>query len=290
MRQTPYGIYCAQLGGGQVNTATGDFVFGMTEAYLIENGEITEPLRAANLIGNGPETLRLVDARRQRLRDVGRDLREDRPGRPGVGGSADAAGIGADGRRHRRWLSPTATCWRWRGASRAPRAPARRSRRTRSGRRETDVQVFGGEVESLSVAAIEGLGVRVVHDGRQGFAWAGSLDPDVVDETIGEAHDNASFGQPDEWNALVQPARVRPAHRGRARPVATEPARGRDRRQGRARARPRGRDPGRRPRCPRRHLRRLLRQRARVGGRQLARRRVPDPSHHEQLLVERGRG
>jgi TldD protein len=62
VRQTPYGIYCAQLGGGQVNTATADFVFGMTEAYLIENGEITEPVRAANLIGNGPETLRLVDA------------------------------------------------------------------------------------------------------------------------------------------------------------------------------------------------------------------------------------
>ena len=62
VRQTPYGIYCAQLGGGQVNTATGDFVFGMTEAYLIENGEITEPVRAANLIGNGPETLRNVDA------------------------------------------------------------------------------------------------------------------------------------------------------------------------------------------------------------------------------------
>ncbi len=62
VRQTPHGIYCAQLGGGQVNTATGDFVFGMTEAYLIENGEITEPVRAANLIGNGPETLRLVDA------------------------------------------------------------------------------------------------------------------------------------------------------------------------------------------------------------------------------------
>jgi TldD protein len=62
VRQTPHGVYCAQLGGGQVNTATGDFVFGMTEAYLIENGEITEPLRAANLIGNGPKTLRNVDA------------------------------------------------------------------------------------------------------------------------------------------------------------------------------------------------------------------------------------
>ena len=62
IRDTPYGIYCVALGGGQVNTATGDFVFGITEAYMIENGEITEPVRAAQLIGNGPETLTLVDA------------------------------------------------------------------------------------------------------------------------------------------------------------------------------------------------------------------------------------
>lgn len=62
IRDTPNGIYCVALGGGQVNTATGDFVFGITEAYMIENGEITEPVRAAQLIGNGPETLRLVDA------------------------------------------------------------------------------------------------------------------------------------------------------------------------------------------------------------------------------------
>ena len=47
------GIYVAQLGGGQVNTA-GDFVFSVTEAYLIENGEITARLREGNLIGNGP--------------------------------------------------------------------------------------------------------------------------------------------------------------------------------------------------------------------------------------------
>ncbi len=59
---TKSGVYCAKLGGGQVNTATGDFVFGMVEAYLIENGEITEPLRDANLIGNGPEVLQAIDA------------------------------------------------------------------------------------------------------------------------------------------------------------------------------------------------------------------------------------
>ena len=62
VERTEHGIYCAALGGGQVNTATGDFVFGVTEAYLIEHGEITEPVRAAQLIGNGAETLRLVDA------------------------------------------------------------------------------------------------------------------------------------------------------------------------------------------------------------------------------------
>lgn len=59
---TQNGVYCAKLGGGQVNTATGDFVFGMVEAYLIENGVITEPLRDANLIGNGPEVLQSIDA------------------------------------------------------------------------------------------------------------------------------------------------------------------------------------------------------------------------------------
>ena len=60
--QTPYGVYVAQLGGGQVNTATGDFVFGMTSAFLIEDGKITTPLRDCNLIGNGPDILKKVDA------------------------------------------------------------------------------------------------------------------------------------------------------------------------------------------------------------------------------------
>ncbi len=58
---TPHGVYVAKLGGGSVNTASGDFVFGMTEAYLIENGEITEPLRDGNLIGNGPKVLADID-------------------------------------------------------------------------------------------------------------------------------------------------------------------------------------------------------------------------------------
>jgi TldD protein len=58
---TESGVFVEHLGGGSVNTATGDFVFGMREAYLIENGEITEPLREGNLIGNGPQVLRDID-------------------------------------------------------------------------------------------------------------------------------------------------------------------------------------------------------------------------------------
>ncbi|MCB0974375.1 MAG: TldD/PmbA family protein [Actinobacteria bacterium] len=59
---TENGIYCVALSGGSVNTATGDFVFGITEAYLIENGVVTAPIRGANLIGNGPASLRQIDA------------------------------------------------------------------------------------------------------------------------------------------------------------------------------------------------------------------------------------
>jgi TldD protein len=58
---TDHGVYVAKLGGGSVNTATGDFVFGMTEAYLIENGRLTAALRDGNLTGNGPQVLRDID-------------------------------------------------------------------------------------------------------------------------------------------------------------------------------------------------------------------------------------
>ncbi len=54
------GIYAQTFGGGQVDISNGDFVFSLTESYLIEDGKITAPLKGVNLIGNGPETLREV--------------------------------------------------------------------------------------------------------------------------------------------------------------------------------------------------------------------------------------
>ncbi len=55
------GIYASSFGGGQVDIANGDFVFNLTESYLIEEGKLTTPLKGVNLIGNGPETLGLVE-------------------------------------------------------------------------------------------------------------------------------------------------------------------------------------------------------------------------------------
>ena len=51
------GIYCKAFSGGQVNISNGDFVFSVTEGYLIEGGRITAPIRDVNLIGNGPDVL-----------------------------------------------------------------------------------------------------------------------------------------------------------------------------------------------------------------------------------------
>lgn len=84
---TPSGVYISHLGGGQVNTATGDFVFGMTEAYLIEDGRITEPLREGNLIGNGPAVLASIDA-------VGNDFAMGAPGTCGKDGQGVPVGDG----------------------------------------------------------------------------------------------------------------------------------------------------------------------------------------------------
>jgi TldD protein len=59
---TPRGLYAKSLSGGEVNPATGDFVFGVAEGYLIEHGRVTTPVRGATLIGNGPAVLQAIDA------------------------------------------------------------------------------------------------------------------------------------------------------------------------------------------------------------------------------------
>jgi len=61
IRQTGSGLYARALGGGEVDTTTGNFTFGVLEGYLIEGGRVTAPVRGANLVGNGPEIMKRID-------------------------------------------------------------------------------------------------------------------------------------------------------------------------------------------------------------------------------------
>ena len=74
IRSVKRGLYCANLGGGQVDITNGKFVFQCTEAYLIEEGEITRPVKGATLIGDGPTALTKISA-------IGDDFSFD----PGIG-------------------------------------------------------------------------------------------------------------------------------------------------------------------------------------------------------------
>ena len=69
---------------------------------------------------------------------------------------------------------------------------------------ETDVRIYEGEVEHFVAAQTEGVGIRVIRDGRTGFAYAGVLDESAVAEVLAEARDNVQFGTPDEWAGLAE--------------------------------------------------------------------------------------
>jgi PmbA protein len=75
---------------------------------------------------------------------------------------------------------------------------------------ETDVRAYEGEVESLSSAASAGVGIRVVVGGRQGFAYAGTLEESVLKQTLADARDNATFATADEHVGLAGPDGVAP--------------------------------------------------------------------------------
>lgn len=88
LRSVPRGLYAKGLGGGQVDIVNGNFVFEVTEGYLIEEGRIGAPVKGANLIGSGPEVLK-------RIERVGSDFAFD----PGLGtcgkdGQSQPVGVG----------------------------------------------------------------------------------------------------------------------------------------------------------------------------------------------------
>jgi TldD protein len=83
-----HGLYAVSFGGGQVDIVNGKFVFSASEAYLIENGKVTRPVKGATLIGNGPEVLTRVSM-------VGNDLKLDTGvGTCGKEGQSVPVGVG----------------------------------------------------------------------------------------------------------------------------------------------------------------------------------------------------
>ena len=82
------GLYAPNFGGGQVDITSGKYVFSATEAYLIEDGKVTAPVKGATLIGNGPETM-------QRVKMIGHDLALDEGvGVCGKDGQSVPVGVG----------------------------------------------------------------------------------------------------------------------------------------------------------------------------------------------------
>lgn len=75
---------------------------------------------------------------------------------------------------------------------------------------ETEVRVYQGDVEHFVSAQSEGIGIRVIRDGRTGFAYAGTLDDAAIAEVLAEARDNVAFGTVDEWAGLAEPDGVAP--------------------------------------------------------------------------------
>jgi TldD protein len=88
IRSVQRGLYAVNFGGGQVDITNGKFVFSASEAYLIEDGKITAPVKNATLIGNGPESLKYVSM-------VGNDLQLDEGvGTCGKAGQSVPVGVG----------------------------------------------------------------------------------------------------------------------------------------------------------------------------------------------------
>ncbi|TIT94227.1 MAG: metalloprotease TldD, partial [Mesorhizobium sp.] len=82
------GIYAVSFGGGQVDITSGKFVFGCTEAYMIEDGKVTQPIKGAMLIGNGPDAM-------HRVTMVGNDMKLDNGiGMCGKAGQGVPVGVG----------------------------------------------------------------------------------------------------------------------------------------------------------------------------------------------------
>ena len=169
------GFYAVSFAGGQVDPATGDFVFGVSEGYLIEGGKVTGPCRGATLIGNCLEALAAIDA-------VGNDFWM-KTGICGKGGQRVPVGTGQghvriardDGRGDRGLMSS----WPSSASARVDGGARRRGRRRRGLRRRGRRRARSGSTAARSRASPRrrerGLGVRAWIGHRVGYAYGTDL-------------------------------------------------------------------------------------------------------------------
>ena len=184
------GVYAKRFSGGQVNISNGDFVFSLTESYLIEDGKLTAPLKGVNLIGNGPGRAAQGDHARQRLRAVatgsGPAARTASPCRSGVG--TPTVKIARDHRRR----DPDRMSATERNAAPLPDAEACQriaeqmlSLALKAGAdgaevlvrdgSELAVKVRLGEPELVQEAGSRALGLRVLKDQRAAVTYTSRL-------------------------------------------------------------------------------------------------------------------
>ncbi len=183
--QTPYGVYVAQLGGGQVNTATGDFVFGMDRG--VHDRGRQDHVATARLQPHRQRSRRSPACRRgrHRLLNDARHVRQERSERAG----GLRAGNHAPDRCHH---------WRGGGVSDLIERAVRILESVKGAEEievylasgvDTEVQSYQGEIEELTNATSTGIGIRVLRDGASGAqvgtAWAGSLDDAAVRDALG---------------------------------------------------------------------------------------------------------
>ena len=194
------GLYAVSFGGGQVEPATGDFVFGVSEGYLIEAGRVTAPVRGATLIGNGLEALAAIDG-------IADDL-EIATGYCGKAGHAGAGRRGPAARQHpradrrRNGVSADLETAARRGVEAALAAGAGDAEAWAEASASRQVRVYAGGVESLSDAGGRGVGIRAFADGRSGYAYGTELSDEGILAVGRAAQEASAIADPDEHAGL----------------------------------------------------------------------------------------
>ena len=186
--------------------ATGDFVFGVSEGYLIEDGKVTRPCRGATLIGNCLQALARIDA-------VGSDF-EMKTGFCGKAGQTAPVGTGQghvrirghDGRRDGGMSEGGLEDLARRAAEAATAAGASDAEAWAEGSRSREVRVHAGEVESLTEASGAASAIRAWIGARTGYAYGTDLSDAGLAELAEAAVGAARVADEDENSAAPEPS------------------------------------------------------------------------------------